>query len=187
MKKLLLLLLTPIFIFGQDESFNNAVNNKIYNKIVSTGNSQFTISVTKGKELSLPISFEKLQEIGLNKIEEFCKLNSYTYKIINIDKQRKSLPRDARVYDWTTAAIITGDSEWIKLGGISSFINSQKQKILTLTFNISSKDGDFTMSKEQARIELIKLKELLDLDIITKSEFENRAMPLKKIVLKSGN
>ena len=187
MKKFFLILIAPTFLFGQDESFNNAVNNKIYNKIVSVGNSQFTISVTKGQELSLPISFEKLQEIGLNKIEEFCKLNSYSYKIINIDKQRKSLPPDARVYDWTTAAIITGNSDWIKQGSISTFLNSQKQKILTLTFNISSKDGNFSMSKEQARIELIKLKELLDLDIITKSEFENRAMPLKKIVLKSGN
>ena len=43
------------------------------------------------------------------------------------------------------------------------------------------------MSKEQARIELIKLKELYDMDIITKSEFDKRAKPLKEIVLKTGN
>jgi hypothetical protein len=43
------------------------------------------------------------------------------------------------------------------------------------------------MSKVQAREELIKLKELLDLGIISRNEFETSAKPLKKIVLKSGN
>ena len=192
MKKLLLI--SALFIFGftselysQDEEFNNSTNIKIYNKIISTGTSKFTISVTKGNKITLPISFKKLEEIGYNKIEEFCRLNLYNFKIINIDKQKKALGKNDRIYNLTGVGLWTGNNEWIAAGAISSFINSQKQKIVTLTFNVSTKDGSFTMSKEQARIELIKLKELYDMDIITKSEFDKRAKPLKEIVLKTGN
>jgi len=192
MKKLLLLSALLLFAFpkelySQDEEFNNSVNNKIYNKIISTGTSKFTISVTKGNKITIPISFKKLEEIGYSKIEEFCSLNSYDFKIINIDKQKKALGRNDRIYDLTGAALVTGQNDWLAAGAISSFVNSQKQKIVTLTFNVSTKDGSFTMSKEQARLELINLKELYDMGIITKSEFDKKAKPLKAIVLKTGN
>ena len=192
MKKLLLISALLIFgftseLYSQDEEFNNSTNIKIYNKIISTGTSKFTISVTKGNKITLPISFKKLEEIGYNKIEEFCRLNLYNFKIINIDKQKKALGKNDRIYNLTGVGLWTGNNEWIAAGAISSFINSQKQKIVTLTFNVSTKDGSFTMSKEQARIELIKLKEPYDMDIITKSEFDKRAKPLKEIVLKTGN
>ena len=80
MKKLLflsalLLFAFPKELYSQDEEFNNSVNNKIYNKIISTGTSKFTISVTKGNKITIPISFKKLEEIGYSKIEEFCSLN----------------------------------------------------------------------------------------------------------------
>ena len=192
MKKLLLLSALLIFAFNnelysQDEEFNNSANIKIYNKIISTGTSKFTISVTKGNKITIPISFKKLEEIGYSKIEDFCSLNSYDFKIINIDKQKKALGRNDRIYNLTGPALVTGQNDWLAVGAITSFINSQKQKIVTLTFNVSTKDGSFTMSKEQARIELINLKELYDMDIITKSEFNKRAKPLKEIVLKTGN
>lgn len=192
MKKLLflsalLLFAFPKELYSQDEEFNNSVNNKIYNKIISTGTSKFTISVTKGNKITIPISFKKLEEIGYSKIEEFCSLNSYDFKIINIDKQKKALGRNDRIYDLTGAALVTGQNDWLAAGAISSFVNSQKQKIVTLTFNVSTKDGSFTMSKEQARLELINLKELYDMGIITKSEFDKKAKPLKAIVLKTGN
>ena len=192
MKKLLLLSALLIFAFNnelysQDEEFNNSANIQIYNKIISTGTSKFTISVTKGNKITIPISFKKLEEIGYSKIEDFCSLNSYDFKIINIDKQKKALGRNDRIYNLTGPALVTGQNDWLAVGAITSFINSQKQKIVTLTFNVSTKDGSFTMSKEQARIELINLKELYDMDIITKSEFNKRAKPLKEIVLKTGN
>ena len=70
MKKLILLLvIAPVFLFGQDESFNNAVNNKIYNKIVSVGNSQFTIKVTK--EGSSFTSYKKLENFGKIRLLSF--------------------------------------------------------------------------------------------------------------------
>lgn len=192
MKKLLLIFALLIFgftseLYSQDEEFNNSANIQIYNKIISTGTSKFTISVTKGNKITIPISFKKLEEIGYSKIEDFCSLNSYDFKIINIDKQKKALGRNDRIYNLTGPALVTGQNDWLAVGAITSFINSQKQKIVTLTFNVSTKDGSFTMSKEQARIELINLKELYDMDIITKSEFNKRAKPLKEIVLKTGN
>ena len=61
-----------------------------------------------------------------------------------------------------------------------------KSRVVTLNFTITNEDGNFTMSKEQARKELIKLKELLDIGIITKNEFETSAEPLKKIVLSNN-
>ena len=192
MKKLLLLSALLIFgfpneLYSQDKEFNNTTNIKIYNKIISTGTSKFTISVTKGNKITIPITFKKLQAIGYTKIEDFCSLNSYDFKIINIDKQKKAFGRNDRIYDLTGAALVTGQNDWLAAGAISSFLNSQKQKIVTITFNVSTKDGNFTMSKEQARVELINLKELYDMDIITKSEYDKRAGPLKEIVLKTGN
>ena len=78
MKKLFLLLIAPAFLFAQDESFNKAINNNVYNKIVSTGNSQFTIKVTKkGSSFT---SYKKLEKFGKDKIIEFCKLNNYNFK-----------------------------------------------------------------------------------------------------------
>ena len=61
-----------------------------------------------------------------------------------------------------------------------------KSRVVTINFTITNQDGNFTMSKEQARKELIKLKELLDEGIITKNEFETSAKPLKKIVLSNN-
>ena len=195
MKKLLLLSALLIFacsgeLYSQDEQFNNSVNINIYNKIISTGTSQFTISVTKGNTITFPISFKKLEEMGLKKIKEYCKINSYDYKIINLNREKRTIPSNARIYGLNSAAtigVLYGDPKLTKLAAVTSIMSSQKQKIVTILFNVSSKDGSFTMSKEQARVELINLKELYDMNIITKSEFDKRAKPLKKIVLKTGN
>ena len=132
MKKLLLIFALLIFgftseLYSQDEEFNNSTNIKIYNKIISTGTSKFTISVTKGNKITLPISFKKLEEIGYNKIEEFCRLNLYNFKIINIDKQKKALGKNDRIYNLTGVGLWTGNNEWIAAGAISSFINSQNK------------------------------------------------------------
>jgi vancomycin permeability regulator SanA len=187
MKKLILLLvIAPVFLFGQDESFNNAVNNKIYNKIVSVANSQFTIKVTK--EGSSFTSYKKLENFGNNKIIEFCKLNNYNFKIINIDRQNIKLPTDAEIAGFvmvneTRPYIVKPNTDLIVLGALKNM----KSRVVTINFSVTSKDGNFTMSKVQAREELIKLKELLDLGIISRNEFETSAKPLKKIVLKSGN
>ena len=42
---------------------------------------------------------------------------------------------------------------------------------------------DIIKIKEDAKKKLLELKEFLDLGIITKEEFDNKAAPLKKILL----
>jgi hypothetical protein len=185
MKKLFLILIAPLFLFAQDKSFNNAINNKIYNKIVSTGNSQFTIKVTKRS--SSFASYKKLEKFGYDKIIEFCKLNNYNYKIINIDRQNINLPTDAEIAAFamvneTRSYIIKPNTDLLVLGALKRL----KSRVVTINFTITAQDGNFTMSKKQAREELIKLKELLDLGIITKKEFDSSAEPLKKIVLSNN-
>lgn len=185
MIKLFLILLTPVFLFAQDESFNTAVNNKIYNKIVSIGNSQFTIKVTK--EGSSFVSYKKLEDFGNNKIVEFCKLNNYNFKIINVDRQNIKLPTDAEVaalvmVNETRPHILKSNADVL----ILSALKNMKSRVVTINFSVTAQDGNFTMSKVQAREELIKLKELLDLGIISRNEFETSAKPLKKIVLSNN-
>ena len=185
MKNFYLILIAPLFLFAQDKSFNNAINNKIYNKIVSTGNSQFTIKVTKRS--SSFASYKKLEKFGYDKIIEFCKLNNYNYKIINIDRQNINLPTDAEIAAFamvneTRSNIIKPNTDLLVLGALKRL----KSRVVTINFTITAQDGNFTMSKKQAREELIKLKELLDLGIITKKEFDSSAEPLKKIVLSNN-
>jgi hypothetical protein len=185
MKKLFLLLIAPAFLFAQDESFNKAINNNVYNKIVSTGNSQFTIKVTKkGSSFT---SYKKLEKFGKDKIIEFCKLNNYNFKIINIDRQNINLPTDAEIgafalLNETRPYIVKPNTDLLVVGALMKM----KSRVVTINFTITNQDGNFTMSKEQARKELIKLKELLDVGIITKNEFETSAKPLKKIVLSNN-
>ena len=67
-------------------------------------------------------------------------------------------------------------------------IEKQKQSIgifpkVIITFNIKNKDGSIVLTKDEAKKELIELKEFLDLGIITQEEFDKKAVSLKKILL----
>ena len=52
-----------------------------------------------------------------------------------------------------------------------------------ITFNIKNQDGSIVLTKDDAKKELLELKEFLDLGIITQEEFDKKAVPLKKILL----
>jgi hypothetical protein len=55
---------------------------------------------------------------------------------------------------------------------------------LTLTFELRNKDdGSLLINKDEAKKELLSLKEYLDLGIITQEEFNTKAVSLKKILL----
>ena len=67
-------------------------------------------------------------------------------------------------------------------------IEKQKQSIgifpkVIITFNIKNQDGSIVLTKDEAKKELIELKEFLDLGIITQEEFDTKAVSLKKILL----
>jgi hypothetical protein len=54
---------------------------------------------------------------------------------------------------------------------------------VSITFRIKNQDGSIFMTKEDAKKQLLELKDLLDLGIITQEEFDKKAVPLKKVLL----
>ena len=52
-----------------------------------------------------------------------------------------------------------------------------------VTFEVFNKDGSLVLNKDDAKKQLIELKEYLDLGIITQEEFDKKAVSLKKILL----
>ena len=60
-----------------------------------------------------------------------------------------------------------------------------ERKVITITFELRDKQsGNLLLSKKEAIKELKDLKELLDLGILSKTEFDEKALYLKKIILK---
>ena len=54
---------------------------------------------------------------------------------------------------------------------------------IKLNFTLKNIDGSIYLTKDEAIEDLKKLKELLDLDLLTKDEFDSKAEVLKKIIL----
>jgi len=74
--------------------------------------------------------------------------------------------------------------------GVISIIKEEKIKFRPgtypkgiITFKIISDDNSIVISFEEAKKKLIDLKEFLDLGLITKNEFDERAALLKKVLL----
>ena len=72
-------------------------------------------------------------------------------------------------------------------------INEEKQSIpggfgvarALITFRVLNLDGSAFISKEEAKKNLLELKEFLDLGIITKQEFDQKAINLKKALFRN--
>ena len=54
---------------------------------------------------------------------------------------------------------------------------------VTIFFKLKNRDGSDFVSKKDAKTKLLKLKELMDLGLITKKEFDDKSECLKKILL----
>ena len=63
---------------------------------------------------------------------------------------------------------------------LASFIDDEK---LSNELNIISESTNNTINRDQAIKELKELKELLDLDLISKEEFDVKSKELKEIIL----
>ena len=102
------------------------------------------------------VSLKKLGKRCDAKIEEYVSLKGLTYKLID-SEQRKGLgvfPKVSKTY-----LLYTPDGK------------------------IYSNEDDASSSKENAKKELMELKEYLDSGIITQEEFDKKAVSLKKILL----
>jgi len=67
-------------------------------------------------------------------------------------------------------------------------VSKKKQGIgvfpkVTITFRLKNQDGSYVVTKEDAKKQLLELKEFLDMGIITQEEYDKKAAPLKKVLL----
>jgi len=170
MKKIfILLLIIPFISFSQDLNLN--VDKKVefsektdvkkglgYNYL---GSSVYSFS-NEGKSSA---SFSNAgQKKGLAK--EKIKLSM---------EANNAVEQFASNNDWSYKVI----SEEV-LGGNKN----QRDKVkVIITFKVLNKDGSLVLTKEEAKKELLSIKEYLDLGIITQEEFDTKAVSLKKILL----
>tara|TARA_B110000263_G_C15175036_1_gene448798 strand:- start:93 stop:608 length:516 start_codon:yes stop_codon:yes gene_type:complete len=169
MKKLLLLLLfIPLVSFGQDNNTTVKIKSETNNAYVQAANLKaegegifykgkgiYTIQQTGKTDMS---SYKRQVKKALEKIKSYSKGLNLNYELINTE--RKDVPVGM---------------------GVSRTI---------ITFKLLNNDGtvavnklDTQRDKDEAKKELLSLKEYLDLGIITKEEFDKKAVSLKKILL----
>ena len=103
------------------------------------------------------VSLKKLRKRCDAKIEEYVKLKGLTYKLIDLEERK------------------AGFAVWPKVA--KTFL------LYTPDGKIYSNEDDASTAKENAKKELMELKEYLDLGIITQEEYDAKAVSLKKILL----
>ena len=169
MKKLLFLLLfIPLVCFGQDNNNTVKIKSETNNAFVQAANLKaegegifykgkgiYTVQQTGKTEMS---SYKRQVKKALEKIKSYSKGLNLDYEIINTE--RKNVP--------------------VGLGVARTII----------TFKLLNNDGTVAVSKldtkrdkDEAKKELLSLKEYLDLGIISQEEFDKKAESLKKILL----
>jgi len=167
MKKLILLLLfIPLVSFGQDLS-----DLKLENLKFGAKRAEGVFLHKEGIYRAVAVAGSGFT--GINKMvnktyklmDDFARQNNYTYKFIKVDKEKGGPGKYTTAISW----FYVYDSD----GSLQS--NKVKEEIIN---NKSSND-----SKNNAIEELKKLKELLDLELITQEEFDIKSKELKKIIL----
>ena len=58
-----------------------------------------------------------------------------------------------------------------------------RDPFVKITFELLNEDGSLVLTKDDARRQLLELKNFLDLGIITQEEFDKKSISLKKILL----
>jgi len=161
-KLLLLLLLIPLLSLGQED-----ININLNTKGLNSGDSavlEFTIKYTNNgvyqHQKKAPTDFwstKKTIKKAMEDIESYSEGMGMKYKVLN-----------------------TQTSKIREKGTIGL-------PFAKITFNLIGSDGNIYIPKEesknQAKKELLELKEYLDLGIITQEEFDKKAVSLKKILL----
>ena len=163
MKKLtLLLLLIPILSFGQDITNLSLERTPIYQK-KTEGVFYFKEGIFYAVSVANSgfTSIKKMTRQAEEQMENFAKNNKYKYELIKVDEEKGGLGKYTTSINWYKVYELDGSL-------VSNKVNEEAIK---------------EPSKNNAIEELKKLKELLDLDLITKEEFDKKSKELKKIIL----
>jgi hypothetical protein len=163
-----LALLVSFSSFGQDNNTTVKIKSETNNAYVQAANLKaegegvfykgkgiYTIQQTGKTDMS---SYKRQVKKALEKIKSYSKGLNLNYEIINTE--RKDVPVGLGV----SRAIITF-------------------KLLNNDGTVAVNKLDTKRDKEEAKKELLSLKEYLDLGIITQEEFDKKAVSLKKILL----
>jgi hypothetical protein len=163
MKQLILLLLfIPLVSFGQDITNLSLERTPIYQK-KTEGVFYFKEGIFYAVSVANSgfTSIKKMTRQAEEQMENFAKNNKYKYELIKVDEEKGGLGKYTTSINWYKVYELDGSL-------VSNKVNEEAIK---------------EPSKNNAIEELKKLKELLDLDLITKEEFDKKSKELKKIIL----
>ena len=167
MKKLLVLLIfIPLVSLGQDITNLSLERTPLYQK-KSEGVFYFKEGIFYAVSVvnSGFTRIKKMTKQAEEQMENFAKNNNYKYELIKIDEEKGGLGKYKTSINWYKVYELDG-----------SLVGSKSRKEVEQNQQINN-------SKNYAIEELKKIKELLDLELITKEEFDNKAIELKKIIL----
>ena len=163
MKKLLIVLLfVPLVSFGQDVNLN--VDKKV------------EFSEKKDVKVGMGLNYQG------SGIYTLSKWGEHRYVKKQIEKEKNKLKDEIlkEIVEFTTRN--NYKYEIISVENINRAVRGF-WPIGIVTFKVFNQDGSLVLSKEDAKKQMIELKEYLDLGIITKEEFDKKAVELKKILL----
>ena len=125
----------------------------------------------------------KLKTKALLKGQEFAKEKDATLEVISFDTVEQSFmvfPQAILTFRLVYNSVEVynpNDPNSVTITTTGNVLNNNQQTVIT-------KPSSSTVNQKDVAIkELKKLKELLDLELITKEEFDNKAKELKKIIL----
>ena len=159
---ILLLLFIPLVSFGQDITNLSLERTPIYQK-KTEGVFYFKEGIFYAVSVANSgfTSIKKMTRQAEEQMENFAKNNKYKYELIKVDEEKGGLGKYTTSINWYKVYELDGSL-------VSNKVNEEAVK---------------EPSKNNAIEELKKLKELLDLDLITKEEFDKKSKELKKIIL----
>ena len=149
--------------------------------ILPMGNGTYQSNIVGGSAWS---TTSKLKNKVYLKAESFAKEKNADIEVINfntISGGPMRFPEASLTFRIVTESkeiFDTNDPNTVTIKQTGNYLDRNRQTIITTPQQKEIKDA-----KEEAMKEVKRLKELLDLDIITQEEFDKKAESLKKIIL----
>jgi hypothetical protein len=123
------------------------------------------------------------QTIGYAKTQGLTYLGDGVYKIKKTSigfQGKKGLEKDItkQIEELASRQELT-----YEIINVESYMTGSLGPNVEISFKLKTKDGLTFVSKEEAKKDILRLKELLELGVINKEEFDSKASSLKKILL----
>ena len=123
------------------------------------------------------------QTVGFAKTQGLTYLGEGIYKIKKTSigfKGKRGLEKDIRKQ---IEELANRQGLKYEIINVESYTTGSLDPNVEISFKLKTLDGITFVSKEEAKKEILRLKELLDLGIINKKEFDDKTSALKQILL----